>query len=125
MNNVYGYPAAVWVRFSAGTHAGRLQGAEVVSVQAGTVAGKSLLALDAQVEQGRIADARFLAYGCPVTVAVGDWVAEQLRGAEVAALHSPRYQAASIRAALEIPDDRAHCALMGEDLVRHLAEAVK
>ncbi|HVT35347.1 MAG TPA: iron-sulfur cluster assembly scaffold protein, partial [Nevskiaceae bacterium] len=75
MNNVYGYSAPVWARFENPARAGRLDGAGVVTVQAGTVAAKSLLQVDLRIDRGKVSEARFLAYGCPVTIAVGDWLA--------------------------------------------------
>jgi NifU-like protein involved in Fe-S cluster formation len=117
--NVHGYPDAVWARFHAPRFAGPLPGA-TASAQAGTPAGKAVLRLELRCANSRIEAARFLAYGCPVTLAVGDWLAERLQGAETGRLST--ISAADIRAALEIPDARAHCSLMGEDVLRALSK---
>ncbi|MFP5357885.1 MAG: iron-sulfur cluster assembly scaffold protein [Gammaproteobacteria bacterium] len=117
-HNVYGYPPPVWARFAAPRHAGRLTGPGVHSVEAGSPATSARLNLQLRWEQGRVADCRFLARGCPVTLAVGEWLCERLSGAsaaELAAIGAPE-----IRQALEIPEDKAHCALMGEDVLRSL-----
>ena len=51
-----------------------------------------------------------------MTIAVGQWLAEQL---ETMTPFVPP-TAAQIRDALEISEDKAHCALMGEDVIRAL-----
>lgn len=117
--NVFGYSDAVWRRFIASAHAGALSGTGVKTAEAGSPAVKALLRISVKLEQDQVTEARFLAYGCPVTIAVGQWLAEQLIGQKLAGL---RLQAADIRTALEIPDDRTHCALMGEDVIRRLQE---
>jgi NifU-like protein involved in Fe-S cluster formation len=117
-HNVYGYPPPVWARFAAPRHAGRLAGPGVHSAEAGSPAAAARLRLQLRWEQGRVAECRFLARGCPVTLAVGEWLCERLAGAsgaEMAAIGAPE-----IRQALEIPEDKAHCALMGEDVLRSL-----
>ena len=119
--NVFGYSDAVWQRFVAPTHAGALSGVAVKTAEAGSPAVKALLRLSARFEQERVVEAQFLAYGCPVTIAVGQWLAEQLTGQKLADL---RLTAADIRLALEIADDKTHCALMGEDVIRRLCEQV-
>lgn len=118
-DNVHGYAAPVWARFAAPAHAGRLQGAGVEVAEAGSPAAPAArLRLQLRWEAGRVAECRFLARGCPVTLAVGEWLCERLAGVrreELAAIG-----ATQIRQALEIPEDKAHCALMGEDLLRTL-----
>ena len=115
--NVFGYSDAIWRRFFAPAHAGSLSGAVVKTVEAGSPAVKALLRICVKLEQDRVSEARFLAYGCPVTIALGEWLAEQLTGRKLVGI---RLQAADIRAALEIADDKTHCALMGEDIIRRL-----
>jgi NifU-like protein involved in Fe-S cluster formation len=117
-HNVYGYPPPVWARFAAPRHAGRLDGPGVQAAEAGSPATSARLRLQLRWEQGRVADCRFLARGCPVTLAVGEWLCERLAGASGAELAA--IGAAQIRQALEIPEDKAHCALMGEDVLRSL-----
>ncbi|HEY1078397.1 MAG TPA: iron-sulfur cluster assembly scaffold protein, partial [Fontimonas sp.] len=106
----------VWARFSAPGHAGSLSGDAVLQVEVGSPASKARLALS--VAPGPPPRARFRAYGCPYTLAVGQWLAETVERDGLQALL--QVDARSLRAALEIPEDRAHCALMGEDLVRAL-----
>jgi hypothetical protein len=52
-------------------------------------------------------------------IAVADWLAEWLGGRDRSEL---QLAARDIVLALEIPDNKTHCALMGEDVVRRLKE---
>ena len=124
--NAFAYPDPVWQRFGEPRHAGDIPaGPGVYVAEAGSVASKSLLRLSLRVEQGRIVQARFKAYGCPSAIAVGQWLAESLDGQAVETLRTPEFTAPSIRRVLEISEDRAHCALMGEDAVRELLKQLK
>ncbi|MGH6876451.1 MAG: iron-sulfur cluster assembly scaffold protein [Rhizomicrobium sp.] len=118
MDNVFDYAEPIWQRFSKPAYAGMLTGPDVVSVEAGSPAAKSLLRIQVRWSGARIAESRFRAYGCPATIAVGEWLAENIRGKSAVELEG--IGAAEIRQALEIPEDRAHCALMGEDVIRQL-----
>ena len=84
-------------------------------------ASRSVLSLHVKRKDGRVADARFQAYGCPTTIAVGAWLAEQAVGRRLEELAELRSTA--IRAGLEIPDERAHCALVGEDAIKAILAA--
>lgn len=119
--NTFGYSDAVWQRFIAPTHAGAVSGTGVKTAEAGSPAAKALLRISVKLEQDRVIETRFLAYGCPVTIAVGEWLAEQVKGQKLASL---QLTAADIRRALEIADDKTHCALMGEDVIQRLQEQV-
>jgi NifU-like protein involved in Fe-S cluster formation len=119
--NAYNYPAKIWDLFETAPRAGRFDAGTqgVIAGKAGTPAARSVLSLEMRFEKGRVADARFRAYGCPSSIAVGAWIAQWSIGREPAELAA--LTAARLRAELEIPEDRAHCALMGEDAVRDLA----
>lgn len=118
--NPLGYPVEVWRLFRETPRAGRLDaGPGVVSVEAGTAAGKFRLRLDCRVAQARVVDCRFLAHGCPYTIAVGAWLAGWCLGRQWSELEAPPI--VELRAALEIPEDRAHCGLMAQDVLRALA----
>lgn len=118
-----GYSEPVWQRFNTTRHAGAWDGApaDVVTVQAGSPGAKFSLVLHARLADGRVADARFQAYGCPAAIAVGDFVAQWCVNRTAAQLDLTAEQ---IRATLEIGEEKTHCALMGEDLVRALKEYV-
>ena len=79
----------------------------------------SWLALHLRMQEGQVAEARFTAFGCPVGIAVGHWLAAQAVGKTIAELRV--LSAAELRCALEIPDDKLHCALMGEDALKSIA----
>lgn len=119
--NPFGYPEPVWRLFCETPRAGELEAPDLV-VAATTPASRARLSLQVKMSGTRIGDARFQAYGCPATIAVGAFVAGQVVGRETRELAA--IDAKSIKEALEIPDDRTHCALMGEDLVRSLLKQV-
>ncbi|MDP3293575.1 MAG: iron-sulfur cluster assembly scaffold protein [Nevskia sp.] len=108
----------MWRLFRETPNAGRFpDGApEVISAEAGTPAASSLLRLALRLDGERVAEARFLAYGCPTTIAVGAFIAGWVQGKAMADLTG--LKALALRSALEIPEDRAHCALLGEDALR-------
>lgn len=116
--NPFGYGRGIWSLFNQAPRAGRFppRTPGVVSGQAGTPAARSVLRIDLQLRDARVVDARFRAYGCPTSIAVGAWIADTAIGRTPAELRA--ITAASLRDVLEIPDDRAHCALMGEDALR-------
>ena len=116
--NPFGYSDAVWRLFRLTPRAGTLAGPDTLTGEAATPASRSRLRLQVKMAQTRIGDARFQAYGCPTTIAVGAWLAGRAVGREVAELSG--IDAKTIREALEIPEDRTHCALLGEDAVRSL-----
>lgn len=116
--NAFGYSEPVWRLFTETPRAGAWGEAEALTGSAGTPANRSQLRLQVKMQGSRITDARFQAYGCPTTIAVGAWLAGWAVGRgwqDLAAV-----KAAEIREALEIPEDRTHCALLGEDLIRSL-----
>lgn len=115
MNNVFSYATPLWQRFSKPAHAGGWPETEagVRTGQAGSRAAKFVLRL-----QVKGAQARFKAYGCPTAIAVGEWICEQIEQNGIEGLRA--INAAKIRAALEITEDKSHCALLGEDAIREL-----
>jgi cysteine desulfurase len=118
--NLYGYPPALWRRFVHARHLGPLTGPGLHAIRQTSPAGSAELLLQLRVAAGRIQACRALALGCPYTLAAADWLAERLQGQPVSAL--PEMGAAELVAALEIPPEKTHCALMVEDMaqsVRH------
>ena len=117
-SNPFGYAAPVWELFTRAPRAGTFPAgtAGVVSGQAGTKAARSVLRLELRFAEGRVADSRFRAYGCPTSIAVGAWIAGWAMNRTASELKALR--AVDLRQALEIADDRAHCALLGEDALR-------
>ena len=121
-DNVYDYPPAIWQHFSsAGEHAGCFPAGTpgLLSLRAENRAAASTLGLQLRLgEDGRVEEARFQALGCPVGIAVGSWLARQTLGQTPATLRA--LDVRQLRVALEIPEDKLHCALMGEDLLRQI-----
>ncbi len=115
LDNPFGYSAPIWQRFTDPARAGRFapETPAVFSGEAGTPAARSVLRLQFRFAAAHVADARFQAYGCPTSIAVGAWLADWAIGKSLAELRSLKLS--ELRAALEIGDDRAHCAAMGED----------
>lgn len=118
--NPFGYPEFVWKLFEERPRAGTLDAPTRTGV-ASTPANRSQLELQVRLEGPRVEDARFRAYGCPISIAVGAWLAERAIGRTLEELSTIR--AADIRQALEIPDNRLHCALLGEDALKSLVGA--
>lgn len=118
--NPFGYSPAVWRLFTETPRAGVLHGSGVLTGIAETRANQNRLQFQVQLQGSRIADARFQAYGCPTTIAVGAWLAEEAIGKTLEVLSS--FKAKDIRQTLDIPEDRLHCILMAEDAVKSLRE---
>lgn len=116
--NPLGYPEATWRLFRTTPRAGRLP-EPCLHVEAQTPAAPFRLRVDVQVQHGRVIDARFQALGCPYTIATGAWLAGWLVGRRIPDEVQPA-PLAELREALEIPEDRAHCGLMAQDLLRDL-----
>lgn len=122
-DNVFDYPAPVWQRFAAPRHVGAFEtGPDLIEATAGTAASRARLCLQARRPAGGAVALRFAAYGCPVAIAVGEWLAARLQ--EIPPAQWSRIDVPMLRQALEIPDDKAHCAFMGEDAVRALTQQV-
>lgn len=120
--NPFGYSDPVWQLFRETPRSGTL-GNGALTGSATTPASRACLQLQVRLEGARISDARFQAYGCPTTIAVGAWLAGHAVGRSLADLSAVR--AGDIRQALEIPEDRLHCALMGEDALKSLQNAAR
>ncbi len=122
--NALGYPSAVWRAFTQTPRAGSLEpGPDLVAAEVGSHAGKFRLRLECRISEGRVVDARFRAYGCPYTIGVGAWLAEWCLGRPAADLGAPPI--AELRCGLEIPEDRAHCWLMAQDVLRDLHRLIR
>lgn len=113
MDNPLGYPAAVWRLFRETPRAGRLDAGPAAEV--GTPAAPFRLRVQVGLDGERIVEAAFQALGCPYTVATGAWIAQWLVGRPVADCARPPI--AQLRDELEIPQDRAHCWVMAQDLL--------
>ena len=121
-DNAFDYPAPLWAQFiEAASNSGEFAPGtlEVQTLRVENRASASWLALHLRWAEGRVAEARFTAFGCPVGIAVGHWLAAQAVGKTPAELRA--LSTAELRRVLEIPDDKLHCALMGEDALKSIA----
>jgi NifU-like protein involved in Fe-S cluster formation len=118
--NEFGYSERVWEYFRRTPRAGCFAAGtpSVVTASARTPASGAVIELALQVRGDTVLEARFRAFGCPTTIAVGAYLAESAAGAMRCALAG--FNASHIRGALEIPDERAHCALVGEDVLKEV-----
>jgi NifU-like protein involved in Fe-S cluster formation len=121
-SNPFGYSAPVWRLFNQAPQAGRFapDTAGVVAGEARSNADQAVLRIELRLAGGRVEEARFLVHGCPTSIAVGAWLAQWSRGRTAAGLRA--LTARELREMLEIPDDRAHCVLLGEDAMRNALE---
>ena len=74
------YSELVLEHFDRPRLAGRLAGTNVRQGSAGSTDRGVWVEFSVRVAEGRVAEARFRAYGCPHTIAAASWVAEHLIG---------------------------------------------
>ncbi len=101
--------------FETAASAGTLDGAGVRRGEAGSRAGGVWVRFDVRVAPGTglIEEARFLAHGCPHTLAVAAWVAEQAAGGPARAQLPEDVQ--SLRRRFEVPVEKLGRLLVVED----------
>ncbi|MAA73863.1 MAG: hypothetical protein CMN28_04060 [Salinisphaeraceae bacterium] len=102
---------AIEQRFRHPSHAGPLDAPGLLSGRA--CANGLELSLDLAVEGGTIRQAAFRALGCPATIAVADWLAEQLAGVPLDRARDVNWPACE--QALELPASRRSCLLLAQD----------
>ena len=131
---MFDYSPIVWEHFSVPRNAGTLPNNTVsehshghdpcilryAHGRAGSIDEKSLLHLDIAVNDERIIEARFQAYGCGVTIACGSWLCEQLGGKTLP--QAVTLDSAAIAAGLALPALKIRCAVIAEQA---LSAAVK
>lgn len=118
------YPPRVWRRFWSATGAGAFaEEPDSVSVRVRDPAGHGVLELSARPRGSGSEALRFRALGGPCVVAVGTWLAEQGNTRNFAEF--ARIGALEIAAALGLTEERLPAALLGEDAVRSLCDAVR
>jgi NifU-like protein involved in Fe-S cluster formation len=97
-------------------NAGELSDADAVSEQTNPVCGDRLR-LSLRLRGGRIESARFLAYGCPPTLACGSALAELLEGLTLE--EAARLSRADItKAAGGLPARKQHAAALAVETLR-------
>jgi len=96
------YNEATLRYFETAPGAGVLSGAGTFRGAAGSRAHGTWVQFDLQMNSGIIQTARFLAFGCPHTIAVSAWVAEQATGQELRAALPETVQQLSERFAVPV-----------------------
>ena len=97
-------------------NAGELAGADAVAELANPVCGDRLR-LSLRVREWTIVEARFLAYGCPPTLACGSALAEMLEGMSVEAA-SRLTRAEVVKAVGGLPSRRQHAAALAVETLK-------
>ncbi|HZE64292.1 MAG TPA: iron-sulfur cluster assembly scaffold protein [Pyrinomonadaceae bacterium] len=102
-------------------NAGELPDANAIAEETNPVCGDRLR-LSLSIRDGRIETARFLAYGCPATLACGSALAEMLEGMKVEdALHLTRKEIVSAVGGL--PTRKQHAAALAIETLRAAIES--
>lgn len=96
------YSALTLQYFETAPGAGVLGGSGVYRGAAGGRGQGTWVQFDLQVDEGMIRAARFLAFGCPHTIAVSAWIAEHGVGHEVGASLPESVQSLSERFAVPV-----------------------
>jgi NifU-like protein involved in Fe-S cluster formation len=96
------YSAETRHYFETAARAGHLSGAQVYRGAAGDREHGAWVQFDLRVASGSLTDARFLAFGCPHTIAVAAWVAEQAVGKPVMRHLPDDVQAISLKFAVPL-----------------------
>jgi NifU-like protein involved in Fe-S cluster formation len=121
-------PPAVRALFGELQHAGALEGADVRHGEAGREQRGTRVRFSLRIQQRRVIGARFLAYGCPYTLAACEWIARELEagGGALATLSaaSERLGPPSVwLQRLQIPPARLGRLLIIEDALQAVFEA--
>ena len=102
-------------------NAGELSGADAVAEETNPVCGDRLR-LSLRLCDGRIEAARFLAYGCPATLACGSALAEMIEG--MTTLEAARITRQQIAQALNgLPARKQHAAALALETLRTALKA--
>ena len=99
--------------FESAANAGELTGAGVFRGAAGNLEGGTWVQFDLQISAGAVSAARFLAFGCPHTIAVSAWLAEQAVGHRVKPLLPAGVQ--ELRDRFAVPVEKTGRLLIIED----------
>lgn len=99
--------------FTAAPNAGELAGTGVFRGTAGNREQGTWVRFDLKIQNRAVAAARFLAFGCPHTIAVAAWLAEQAAGRAVSPSLPQSVQALQQR--FEVPVEKTGRLLIIED----------
>lgn len=117
------YSQRVRTRFSSPAHAGRLPAGpgERLRGEAEALERRAWVCFEVRVQDGRITDGRFRAWGCPHVIAACDLALERLLGRPLAA--AADLAARVLADELEAPAGKLGRLLVVEDALRALAAA--
>lgn len=110
-------------RFLTPTYDGELPGAHGTGVEGNVTCG-DVVQVGIRIEQGRVAEARFLARGCTVAIAGADAICELVRGMTLSAAQTLTIVDVQ-RAVGPIPDDRSGCAEIVLSALRQAVEQAR
>jgi NifU-like protein involved in Fe-S cluster formation len=113
------YNAVVREMFSDPQHAGAVDDGTVAFIDDQGVR----IRLSASVRDGRVAALRFLAWGCPHTIAAAEAACRQLEGAGVEDLVG--FSVHELMQTLAVPAEKSSRILVVEDAVRSLGNAAR
>lgn len=115
------YSDAVRRYFQSAPNVGELTGPGVLRGAAGKREHGTWVQFDLRLSSGTIQAARFLAFGCPHTIAVSAWLAEQAQGC---ALRGPLLESVQqLRDRFDVPIEKMGRLLIIEDAWRAVASA--
>ena len=115
------YSDTVWDHFLEPRHAGELAQMEQVGI-ADTPGSSAILHIAVNLQADRITDSRFMARGCPATIACASWLCDEIRGKSKAELDS--VTAKTIADALFLPAEKMHCAVLAAEALERAMAAV-
>jgi NifU-like protein involved in Fe-S cluster formation len=115
-NPVPSYSELVREHFERPQRAGRLAGPDVRQGAAGSTERGVWVEFSVRVAEGRIADARFRAYGCPHTIAAASWVTQHLIGQPLA--QAAELDPLELGETLDAPAEKLGNLLVVEDALR-------
>lgn len=110
------YSPEVAALFANPEHAGRPEPGEFLHGAGGSVKAGALIELWLEVRAGRIRQARFEAFGCPATIASGEWLCRWLVGRELEA--AARLTGFQLAEALAVEAAKRSVALIAEDALK-------
>jgi nitrogen fixation protein NifU and related proteins len=114
------YSATLEDHLSNPRNVGELSDADAVAEETNPVCGDRLR-LSLRLRDGRIEAARFLAYGCPPTLACGSVLTEMIEGASV--LEALRFKRKSLIDAIGgLPSRKHHAAALAIETLRSALE---
>lgn len=115
------YSSLVRRYFEAAPNAGELAGPGVFRGAAGKKEQGTWVQFDLQIRSGTVVASRFLAFGCPHTIALSAWLAEQVQGSALQRQLPESVQ--QLRERFEVPLEKMGRILIVEDAWQAAAAA--